>query len=571
MNPNNRPWRWIRSLWHRGEVKREIDAELRFHLEQRTADNLATGMSPADAAREARKRFGNLQGVREEWRELRGASFAETAWQDVRFAVRMLLKNRGCTAVAAFTLLSPWSTVSGAQRLESFDQDPGWHGHNHRSVKPETVRQDFGWSGDTAHAGGETGEIGGLIQPAAEPAYFARTLPARTLDDTLNASGRLFVERGAGHTLIGFFNAATLNEWRTPNTIALRIHQRGDVFHCHLEHCTRLWRAGAGIIGQYDKVRDRMNAKELPAGQAYHWSITYDPQANGGRGRVTATLNGDTASDELSADHKTDGAEFNRFGLLNVMKQWDGGGKLWLDDVTINGEREDFSRDPGWDASGNRCLYETLNVRPRFDFGFSPTQHAGGKTSGELGGLFFRGDCRYAERLAAYGDRLEPLTLRQPLRASGKVCLRRGVSDSTSLIGFHHATHSLQVNPSQQFATPRDFLGIAIEGPSSEGFYFYPVFRNHADGTRDGAGANPPRIYPDGRTHDWTLEYNPAAADGNGLITVTLDGRTVSVALASGDRELGAQFDRFGLVTPWIDGNGQHIYLDDLSYTCRQE
>jgi hypothetical protein len=144
-----------------------------------------------------------------------------------------------------------------------------------------------------------------------------------------------------------------------------RIHQRGDIFHCHLEHCTRLWRAGAGIIGQHDKARDRMNAKELPTGQAYQWSITYDPHANGGRGRVTATLNVDTASDELSADHKADGAEFNRFGLLNVTKQWDSAGKLWLDDVTINGEREDFSRDPAWDSSGNRRIYETLNVRPR--------------------------------------------------------------------------------------------------------------------------------------------------------------------------------------------------------------
>jgi hypothetical protein len=188
-----------------------------------------------------------------------------------------------------------------------------------------------------------------------------------------------------------------------------------------------------------------------------------------------------------------------------------------------------------------------------------------------LGGLFFRGDCRYETRLAAYGDRLSRLTLERPLRASGKVSLRRGVSDSTTLIGFYHSAHSLSVSPSQQFSTPKDFLGAAIEGPSGEGFYFYPVYRNHGGGTRSGVGVNPPRIYPDGAAHDWTLEYEPAGAGGNGRITVTLDGHAAGIELAPADQAAGAEFDRFGLVTPWIDGNGQHVYFDDLSYTSRQE
>jgi hypothetical protein len=457
------------------------------------------------------------------------------------------------------------------ERQESFDKDPGWNGHNNRSAKPETIRQDFGWSPGTVHAGGTPGEIGGLIGPAAEPAYYAKQIPARTFNDVLTASGTVHIEKGAGHTLIGFFDTRTLNEWRTANTIALRIQQRGDVFHCHLEHCTRKWRVGAGIIGRYDKVRDRMEPKELPTEGTYAWSLKYDPQGNGGNGVVTATLDDNAASYELSPGHKADGAEFNRFGLVNVMKQFDGGGTLWLDNVTINGERDDFGSDPKWDASGNRRVYETRNVRPRFDFGFTPTHYAGGKAAGELGGLFFRGDCRYGERLAAYGDRLDPLTLERPLRASGKVCLRRGVSDSTTLIGFYHSAHSLEVNPSQQSGTPKDFLGAAIEGPSSEGFYFYPVYRNHGDSASSGMGANPPRIYPDGAMHDWTLEYDPAAANGNGRIVVTLDGKVVSMELAPGHKAKGGQFDRFGLVTPWIDGNGQHVYFDDLTYTSKQE
>jgi len=457
------------------------------------------------------------------------------------------------------------------QRQESFDKDPGWDGHNNRSVKPETIRQNFGWSAGTTNAGGTAGEIGGLISPAAEPAFYAKKFSTRTFDDVLNASGTVRIEKGGGHTLIGFFDDRTLNEWRTANTIALRIQQRGEAFHCHVEHCTSKWRAGAGIIGRYDKVRDRMEPKEPPCGRVYTWSLKYDPNGPGGRGVVTATLDDYVATYEISPQHRANGAEFNHFGLVNVMKQYDGAGTLWLDNVTVLGEREEFGVDPKWDASGNRRNYETRNVRPKFDFGFTPTRHAGGKAAGELGGLFFRGDCRYPERLAAYGDRLGSLNLEKPLRASGKVALRRGVSDSTTLIGFYHSVHSLTVNPSQQFGTPKNFLGAAVEGPSSEGFHFYPVYRNHGNGVSSGMGANPPRIYPDGAAHDWTLEYDPAGANGNGRITVSLDGKTVSKDLAPGDKAAGAQFDRFGLVTPWIDGNGQHVYFDDLSYTCLQE
>ena len=52
---------------------------------------------------------------------------------------------------------------------------------------------------------------------------------------------------------------------------------------------------------------------------------------------------------------------------------------------------------------------------------------------------------------------------------------------------------------------------------------------------------------------------------------MTLEGNSVSMDLQPGDKAAGAQFDRFGLVTPWIDGNGQNVYFDDLTYTCRQE
>src|SRR5690349_12876036 len=75
--------RFVSALLRR-EMKHDIDEELRFHLEQRAAESISKGMSPEDATREARKRFGNLQSVREECRDVRGASFGETMLQDIR-------------------------------------------------------------------------------------------------------------------------------------------------------------------------------------------------------------------------------------------------------------------------------------------------------------------------------------------------------------------------------------------------------------------------------------------------------------------------------------------------------
>jgi len=471
-------------------------------------------------------------------------------------------------------LLPVWATA--AVREENFDREPAeWEGVNNRSTyfEPRLVTQDFGYSASTRHAGGEPGEIGGTLNPAGEAAYYAYRLPKPlTLNDPMSAAGRILVPRGPGHFLLGFFNAGTLDEWRTPNTLVARINGRGESFHCHVEYCTNRWRAGAGVIGEI-VPGERIAAKENPCGRVCQWKLTYDPNGAEGNGLLTFTLDGDTARCKIVKEHRGDGVTVTHFGLLPIPKTWDSPGQAWIDDVTVNGTTFDFREDPRWDAFNNRRTYETKDTRPRFDFGWNPTHWAGGKSAGELGGLIFRGDCREPARMAAYGARLVTLTLDTPLYAHGKLSMIRGVTDSTASIGFYNSTWSLHSNPRQDQSIPMDYIGINIEGPSSEGFFFYPVYRVHGGiaGTLGGRSGKAPHIYPDRTVHDWMLTYDPAGADGQGQIIVTLDDQTCTLDLDPGAKAAGATFDRFGICTPWIDGNSVTVFFDDIQYTCAPE
>ena len=485
-------------------------------------------------------------------------------------AVRFPFARTLCLAVLSVTATA--ADQAHAQPLllktETFDDDPGWDGRNNRATDPDPrqIVQNFGFEPSGTNAGGPAGEIGGFITPAGEPAYYAKVLSPASFNDTLSASGVLNVPQGGGHTLIGFFNADTANEWRTPNTIAMRIYGRGDYFYAYLEYGTSRWRvAGASFGGE----------AAIPTGAAdYPFTLSYDPNGAGGLGAVNATLGPYNVVMPLDAGHKSDGASFNRFGILDVMKSADDPGRLWLDELTINGQLHSFDADPGWDQRNNRTTYTTTNVRPRFDFGYSPgTNHAGGQSPGEIGGHTFRGDSREefnGRRMAYYGDPLQQiLSLEQPLHAEGKIAFRRGVSDSTTLIGFFHSDDSMRNNNGQNSATPENFVGVAVEGPSAEGFFFYPTYGVDQEGVRADGGRGtptPPYIYPDGASRHWTLDYDPAGSGGNGSIVVTLDGQAVTLNLDPGHKQIGARFNRFGLITTHIDGSGQTVYFDDLTY-----
>ena len=73
----------LRSLTLRRRVERELADELAPHIELEVRKNMAAGMSPGDAARQARIQFGGAEQVKEECRDARRVRLIETAWQDV--------------------------------------------------------------------------------------------------------------------------------------------------------------------------------------------------------------------------------------------------------------------------------------------------------------------------------------------------------------------------------------------------------------------------------------------------------------------------------------------------------
>src|SRR5689334_6766167 len=94
----------FRFLFDRHQVESELDRELRYHVERQTEQNLARGMSAADARRQAVLMVGGVERTKDDCRDVRLGRILETALQDIRYGLRVLRKNPGFAAAAMITL-----------------------------------------------------------------------------------------------------------------------------------------------------------------------------------------------------------------------------------------------------------------------------------------------------------------------------------------------------------------------------------------------------------------------------------------------------------------------------------
>src|SRR5690348_5682327 len=98
-----RLFRRTRLLVGRRAFERDVEDELRFHMEMVASRHAASGLSPADVHALTHKEFGSMNRYKEEVRDARGLTLVDDVWRDIRFAFRTLLRTPGFTIIALIT------------------------------------------------------------------------------------------------------------------------------------------------------------------------------------------------------------------------------------------------------------------------------------------------------------------------------------------------------------------------------------------------------------------------------------------------------------------------------------
>jgi predicted permease len=107
----------LRALFRKSAVERELDDELRFHLEHAIDKRVAAGMTRDDAVRQTRLDFGGVDQVKEECRDARGVSVLESLLQDLRYGLRTMRRAPVFSVTAILTIALSIAALTTASTL----------------------------------------------------------------------------------------------------------------------------------------------------------------------------------------------------------------------------------------------------------------------------------------------------------------------------------------------------------------------------------------------------------------------------------------------------------------------
>jgi hypothetical protein len=218
-------------------------------------------------------------------------------------------------------------------------------------------------------------------------------------------------------------------------------------------------------------------------------------------------------------------------------------------------KEEHFDTEPGWDSYNNLMHPATWPVVTQ-NFGFSPTNHAG-DNAGEIGGIIQR-----SSTPAYYAMKLDkPLTLREPIHFEADFSVQK-ISGGISFGLF---------NPDdiRQGGRPMNSLIFEMAGKRRVlAFVRLHGTDARATGTMLPAGKKPkqsPGIANDSSKHHISVDYDPSAHDGRGLVTVQVSGiAPEEFEVPAGFKDLPISFTHFGLLNGQRPGSAMEVYFDDV-------
>jgi len=315
------------------------------------------------------------------------------------------------------------------------------------------------------------------------------------------------------------------------------------------------------------KLRDQGLIEYFHRHDQHRWWKRPHPEQN--HGKIMFQVDGgETYVFWLDEEIRKSPVEFTRFGLFNIKRfgEWV---ELHLSDLTVNGHRIDLTQDPHWEGKNNRARWTEPNFQAMNDYGYSQTNWAG-QQPGEVGGLFWRTEPE-DPHFSYYGDDVGGLTLDDPISFSGHIRFVTGMTDAAGYFGFFNSknqTKMLKRDDSDAGFPRRNRMGLSVSDSSAVGYYLVGLV---SDNNGESRSYSDKVFTPGERSRHFTFNYDPAANDGIGRVTYTLDGEKFTVDLIPEQRKSGATFDRFGFANVRSGGHSVEFYLDDLTYTARRD